>query len=163
MLERAQAVLRAAALPGASEAAAPVSAERGYLREAGNLLFHISVIVVLVGFAYGQLFGYKGGAIVLVGNGFTNSLPQYDEFAPGSFFDPDDLPPLSFTVDDFEVQFLTEGPPAGQPVDFARRSATPSAGRGARAGLRARGQQAAACSTGSASSWSATATRPMSP
>ena len=32
-----------------------ISAERGYLREAGNLLFHVAVIVALVGFAVGQL------------------------------------------------------------------------------------------------------------
>ena len=32
---------------------AAVAAERGYLREAGNLLFHLSVLVVLVGFAVG--------------------------------------------------------------------------------------------------------------
>ena len=36
---------------------------------------------------YGQLFGYKGGAIVVVGKGFSNSLTQYDDFAPGSLFD----------------------------------------------------------------------------
>jgi cytochrome c biogenesis protein len=101
-----------------SAGSATVSGERGYLREAGNLLFHVSVIVVLLGFAYGQLFGYKGGAIVLVGNGFTNSLTQYDEFAPGSFFSPDDLPPLNLTVEDFQAEFLTEGPQQGQPVDF---------------------------------------------
>jgi cytochrome c biogenesis protein len=95
-----------------------LSGERGYLREAGNLLFHVSVIIVLVGFAYGQLFGFKGGSIVLVGSGFSNSLTQYDEFAPGSLFDPDDLVPLSFTVDDFQAEFLTEGPNQGQPVAF---------------------------------------------
>ena len=44
-----------------------VSAERGYLREAGNLLFHLSVLVVLVGFALGGLFGYKGGVILVEG------------------------------------------------------------------------------------------------
>jgi cytochrome c biogenesis protein len=55
---------------------------------------------------------------VLVGGGFSNSLTQYDEFAPGTFFDPNELPPVSFTVDDFEVEFLTEGPQQGQPVDF---------------------------------------------
>ncbi|HET6563524.1 MAG TPA: cytochrome c biogenesis protein ResB [Marmoricola sp.] len=95
-----------------------VAAERGHLREAGNLLFHTAIIVVLLAFAYGQLFGYKGGAIVLVGKGFSNLTTQYDEFAPGSLFDPADLPPVSFTVDDFEVEFLTEGPNQGQPVDF---------------------------------------------
>src|SRR4051794_20557319 len=46
-----------------------VSAERGYLREVGNLVFHLSVLVVLVGFALGSLFGYKGGVILVVGNG----------------------------------------------------------------------------------------------
>ena len=71
-----------------------MAAERGYLREAGNLLFHVSVLVVLVGFASGQLFGYKGGVITVVGQGFSNSLSQYDDFAPGSLFDPDDLPPV---------------------------------------------------------------------
>ncbi len=34
-----------------------VAAERGYLREAGNLMFHLAVVVVLVGFAVGGLFG----------------------------------------------------------------------------------------------------------
>lgn len=123
LLERARVLLRrrryrVVSTGSTTGGAGAVSAERGYLREAGNLLFHISVIVVLVGFAYGQLFGYKGGAIVLVGNGFSNSLTQYDDFAPGSFYDPADLPPVSFTVDDFEAEFLTEGPQQGQPVDF---------------------------------------------
>jgi cytochrome c biogenesis protein len=95
-----------------------VSAERGHLREAGNLLFHVSVLVVLAGFAAGQLFGYKGSAIVLVDSGFSNSLTQYDDFAPGSLFDEDGLAPLSFTVDDFDVDFLTSGERRGQPVDF---------------------------------------------
>jgi cytochrome c biogenesis protein len=117
LLERAATALRRRRYRVRAGSAA-VSAERGYLREAGNLLFHISVIVVLLGFAYGQLFGYKGGAIVLVGNGFSNSLTQYDDFDPGSFFDPADLPPVSFTVDDFKAEFLTEGPQQGQPVDF---------------------------------------------
>ncbi|NUR08533.1 MAG: cytochrome c biogenesis protein ResB [Nocardioidaceae bacterium] len=95
-----------------------VSAERGYLREAGNLLFHLSVLVVLVGFAFGQLFGYKGGVITVVGQGFSNSLSQYDDFDPGSLFSPDDLDPLSFDVDDFHVKFLTSGPEMGQPESF---------------------------------------------
>ena len=95
-----------------------VSAERGYLREAGNLVFHFSVLVVLVGFAYGQLFGYKGGVVTVVGQGFTNSLSQYDDFAPGALFHPDDLAPLSLQVKDFHVSFLTSGPEMGQPRSF---------------------------------------------
>ncbi len=95
-----------------------VSAEKGYLREAGNLLFHFSVLVVLVGFAAGQLFGYKGGVITIVGQGFSNTLSQYDDFVPGRLFDPDNLAPLSFDVDDFHVKWLTSGPEMGQPESF---------------------------------------------
>jgi cytochrome c biogenesis protein len=96
-----------------------VAAERGYLREAGNLLFHISVVVVLVGFGMGSLLGYKGGVIVVSGQGFSNSLSQYDDFAAGSLFDVDDLAPFSFTVNDFDVSFLDSGAQAGMPTDFS--------------------------------------------
>lgn len=95
-----------------------LSGERGYLREAGNLLFHVSVLVVLVGFAYGQLFGFKGGVVTIVGQDFSNSLSQYDDFSPGRMFDPDNLSPLSIKVDDFHVKFLTSGPQMGQPESF---------------------------------------------
>jgi len=95
-----------------------VCAERGRLREAGNLLFHVSVLVVLVGFAMGSLFGYRGGVILVVGNGFANNLTQYDDFLPGSLFDPDDMEPFSFDVTDFDVDWLTEGPSQGQARGF---------------------------------------------
>ncbi len=98
-----------------------VAGERGFLREAGNLLFHASVLVVLVGFALGQLYGYKGGVITVVGQGFSNSLSQYDDFAPGALFDPERLTPLNFTVEDFDVRFLTSGPQLGQPRDFSAK------------------------------------------
>jgi cytochrome c biogenesis protein len=104
---------------GEAPAVREVAAERGYLREAGNLVFHVSLLVVLVGFALGTLFGFKGGVIVVNGQGFSNSLSQYDDFAPGAFFGPDDLDPFSFTVDDFEVTFLRSGPQAGMPTEFS--------------------------------------------
>ncbi len=96
-----------------------VAGERGYLREAGNLVFHVSVLLVLAAFAVGQLYGFRGGVITVVGQGFSNSLSQYDDFAPGSLFSPDDLTPLNFTVDGFDVSFLTSGPNLGQPEDFS--------------------------------------------
>jgi cytochrome c biogenesis protein len=95
-----------------------VSAERGKLREAGNLLFHVSVLVVLVGFAIGSLFGYRGGVILVVGNGFSNNLTQYDDFVPGSLFAADDMEPFSFDVTGFDVDWLTEGPSKGQARGF---------------------------------------------
>ena len=95
-----------------------VAAERGYLREAGNLLFHLAVVVVLVGFAVGGLFGYKGGVILVVGNGFSNNLTQYDDFDPGSLFDADGMEPFSFTVDDFDVEWIDDGPRQGMARGF---------------------------------------------
>ena len=69
---RAQ-LLKRSALPAAPPTegqvdGATVSAERGYLREVGNLVFHLAVLVVLVGFALGSLFGYKGGVILVHGH-----------------------------------------------------------------------------------------------
>lgn len=90
-------------------------AERGYLREAGNLLFHVSILVVLVGFAYGKLFGFTGGVIVVQGQSFGNSLSQYDQFVPGSLFDPStDFDAFSVDLDSFRAKYL----PNGQPTAF---------------------------------------------
>jgi cytochrome c biogenesis protein len=100
------------------EPADAVSAERGYLREAGNLLFHVSVLVVLAGFAMGALFGFKGGVIVVTGDSFSNTLSQYDDFAPGRAFAPDDLAPFSFKVDSFDVTFIRKGRSAGSATKF---------------------------------------------
>ncbi|CAA9406259.1 cytochrome c biogenesis protein ResB [uncultured Nocardioides sp.] len=97
---------------------ATVAAERGYLREAGNLVFHISVVVVLVGFAMGSLFGYRGGAIVVVGGGFANDVRSYDDFLPGSLFRQEWMEPFSFDIDDFEVDWLESGPRSGMAQNF---------------------------------------------
>ncbi len=95
-----------------------VAAEKGHLREAGNLLFHLSILVVLGGFAYGSLFGFKGGLVVVTGDGFSNTITQYDDFAPGSFFAPSDLKPFSFTLEKFNVDFITSGRSFGAARNF---------------------------------------------
>ncbi len=118
VLDRARRVLRGRRYriePGDGE----LAAERGQLREGGNLLFHVSLLVVLVGFALGSLYGFTGGVIVVKGQGFSNSLSQYDDFAPGSLWSPDDMEPFSFNVDDFDVEFLRSGEQAGMPIDFS--------------------------------------------
>jgi cytochrome c biogenesis protein len=85
-----------------------VAAEKGYLREAGNLVFHLSILLVLVGFAMGGLFGYKGGVIVMVGKdyGFANELTQYDDFDPGSLFSAKQLNYFHFNIDSFQRSFV---------------------------------------------------------
>jgi cytochrome c biogenesis protein len=84
-----------------------VAAERGYLREAGNLLFHLSLVFLLVGVAIGSLFGYRGTSVVVIGQGFANNLTQYDDFSAGASFQDSDLRPFSVTVKDFRVKFET--------------------------------------------------------
>ena len=67
-----------------------VSAEKGYLREAGNLVFHFSLIGLLVTVAIGKLVGYEGSVIVIAdgGPGFCNTSPAvYDSFRAGSATD----------------------------------------------------------------------------
>ncbi len=117
-LEHARAVLRRRGYRLRDDAGDAVSGERGYLREAGNLVFHVSVLIVLVGFAVGGLFGYKGGVILVEGSTFSNSLTQYDDFAPGSLFRSEQMEPFSFTVDKFDVDWLESGPRAGMAQSF---------------------------------------------
>ncbi|WP_405491761.1 cytochrome c biogenesis protein ResB [Streptomyces sp. NBC_00096] len=95
-----------------------VSAEKGYLREAGNLAFHVALIVMLIAFAWGQYFKSEGGKLVLRGKGFSNTLTQYDDFKSGTLFEPDDLPPFSFTLDKFDATYERSGPQKGTPRDF---------------------------------------------
>ncbi|MEU9643157.1 cytochrome c biogenesis protein ResB [Streptomyces sp. NPDC048188] len=93
-----------------------VAAEKGYLREVGNLAFHIALIVLLIAFAWGQLFKYEGNKLILEGDGFANTLTQYDDFKSGNLFDPDDdLSPFSFTLKDFHGTYEATGPNRGTP------------------------------------------------
>jgi cytochrome c biogenesis protein len=84
-----------------------VSAERGYLREAGNLVFHISLLVLLLGVAIGALFGFRGTAVVINGQGFSNNLTQYDDISAGAAFKDTSLVPFTVVVKDFQAKFET--------------------------------------------------------
>ncbi|MES9509053.1 cytochrome c biogenesis protein ResB [Streptomyces sp. NPDC000609] len=95
-----------------------VAAEKGYLREAGNLVFHVALIVMLVAFAYGQLFKSEGGKLIVEGDGFSNTLTQYDDFKSGSLFDFDSLAPFSFTLDKFIGTYERRGPQIGTPRTY---------------------------------------------
>ncbi len=98
-----------------------VAAEKGYLREAGNLVFHIALIVMLVAFASGQLFKSEGGKLIVEGDGFSNTLTQYDDFKSGSLYDSDSLAPFSFVLDEFVGTYEKSGPQRGTPRTFEAR------------------------------------------
>ncbi|APY87002.1 cytochrome c biogenesis protein ResB [Streptomyces alfalfae] len=102
----------------AHTAAGSVAAEKGYLREAGNLMFHIALIVMLIAFAAGQLFKSEGGKLITEGDGFANTLSQYDDFKSGSLFDTEELAPFSFKLDDFEGTYEKSGPNRGTPRTY---------------------------------------------
>lgn len=93
-----------------------VSAERGYLRELGNLVFHFSLVGLLVGVAVGKLFGYEGQVVVIAdGEGFCNtSTAAYDSFRAGLSEDGTGLEPFCVTVDSFSADYL----PNGQAASF---------------------------------------------
>ncbi|HEY8282376.1 MAG TPA: cytochrome c biogenesis protein ResB [Leifsonia sp.] len=96
-----------------------VSAERGYLRETGNLVFHTALLGVLVAIGIGGGFGYNGQKIVVVGQSFVNSLPSYNTFNPGRFFTDSSLAPFSLRVDGLDVHYETKNKNAiGTPLDY---------------------------------------------
>ena len=95
-----------------------VGAEKGYVHELGNLVFHVALLIILLGAAWGALFAYHGTVVVIEGSGFSNTLTQYNDFVPGRQFTPTQLAPFSFTLDEFDARFITDGPRRGQPDDY---------------------------------------------
>lgn len=95
-----------------------VSAEKGYLREFGNLVFHFSLLGLLVAVAAGKLFGYEGNVIVIAdgGPGFCSATPAaFDSFRAGNTVDGTSLHPICLRVNNFQANYL----PSGQATSFA--------------------------------------------
>ena len=94
-----------------------ISAEKGYLREFGNLVFHFSLLGLLVAVAVGKLFGYEGSVIVIAdgGPGFCTASPAaFDSFRAGNTVDGTSLNPMCVRVNGFEANYL----PSGQATSF---------------------------------------------
>jgi cytochrome c biogenesis protein len=91
-----------------------VSAEKGYLKETGNLLFHFALLALLIGVAFGSWYGFKGDRVVVQGadQGFCNTLQQYDDYGLGARVSPRDLEPFCLTLNQFQARFLDTGEPA---------------------------------------------------
>jgi cytochrome c biogenesis protein len=81
------------------------SAERGYLRETGNLVFHLALVGLLVAIATGQLLHYRAQVLVIQGNGFANAETSFDTFEHGRAFDAARLEPFTVRLDDFAARF----------------------------------------------------------
>lgn len=98
-----------------------VSAERGYLRETGNLIFHFSLVGVLIAVGVGGGQSFSGQRVLVEGETFVNNLAGYDSLSPGTFFSAEQLVPFSLTLDRFEADFYYDKEnleSKGSPTDF---------------------------------------------
>lgn len=98
-----------------------ISAERGYLRETGNLIFHTALVGVLAAVGIGGAFGFTGQRLLVEGEPFTNVKADYDSFTGGPWVDPTDpqLDPYSLRLDSFDDEYAFD-PNTGvwHPLDY---------------------------------------------
>jgi len=93
-----------------------VAVEKGFIRESGNLLFHLSLIGILIGVSAGVLGGMRGSAIVNEGESFTNVATSYDTLSAGRFFKLSDFPPVTLKVVKFTAVY---DPRTNAPLDYS--------------------------------------------
>ena len=106
-----------------------VSAERGYLRETGNLVFHTALVGILVAVGIGGGFGFSGQRVIVEGQKFVNVRGDYDSLNPGRFFRDSALEPYRIKLDDFDAEYELQNQSAiGQPVDYTARVTTSTPG-----------------------------------
>jgi cytochrome c biogenesis protein len=90
-----------------------VAAEKGFVKESGNLLFHFALLAVLIGVGFGSWYGWHGNRLIVQGadTEFCNALPQYDESSLGPRVQPRDLPFFCLELTRFAATFQTNGQP----------------------------------------------------
>jgi cytochrome c biogenesis protein len=90
-----------------------VSAEKGFAKETGNLLFHVALLAVLIGVGFGHWYGWHGNRLLVQGadTGFCNSVTQYDESSLGPRIDAADLPFFCLRLTDFTATYQANGQP----------------------------------------------------
>jgi cytochrome c biogenesis protein len=95
-----------------------VSAEKGYLRETGNLIFHLALLGILAAVAIGHFFGFKGARLVTEGTGFCDTVASYDSLTMGQAVTAADLPPFCIQLNKFTASYETSHDQFGQPRTF---------------------------------------------
>ena len=101
-----------------------LSAEKGYTRETGNLIFHIALLASLILIAIGRLYSYEGQVIVKQGDGFCNAVFNYDSWKPGRFAAEGKVHPAPFCIDKltkFTAAYTSDGEPESFRADLTYR------------------------------------------
>ncbi|WP_051133530.1 cytochrome c biogenesis protein ResB [Nocardia paucivorans] len=130
VIERARARLRGwrtEVRPGARDDELTLSAEKGYIREFGNLVFHLALVGLLLAIAMGKLFGYEGSVIVVAddGPGFCTTSPAvFDSFRAGNVNDGTGITPLCVRVKNFRADYLDNGQAEMFTSDIAYQAGT---------------------------------------
>lgn len=96
-----------------------IRAEKGYLRETGNLIFHISLLGVLISVGLGGALTYSGQRVLVEGESFVNNEAGFDTLSNGLLFDPKNLTPLSLKLNSFSTTYDYLNPSNyAKPIDF---------------------------------------------
>jgi len=96
-----------------------IRAEKGYIRETGNILFHTALIGVLISVGLGNALSFSAQRVLVEGETFVNNEAGFDSFTPGLLFDSKNLTPFSITLDNFSTTYDYTNPNNyGRPLDF---------------------------------------------
>ncbi len=96
-----------------------IRAEFGYLRETGNLIFHIALVGILVTLALTGGYGWNGQRVIVEGQTFTNQLASFDTFNPGAWFSETQLEPYGVSLKTFTAEYTQRSPDdPWVPIDF---------------------------------------------
>jgi cytochrome c biogenesis protein len=100
---------------GAAAATVEIAAEKGYLRETGNLAFHVAIVALLVGVGYGSVYGYQGDRVLIESRALpsgstaaatlTDTVGQYDDYRPGRLVAADSLVPWTMRLNAFDATY----------------------------------------------------------
>lgn len=117
-LDRAAAILRSARYRVVRDSTG-LKAEFGYLRETGNLVFHIALVGILATLGFAGGFNWYGQRVLVEGQAFTNQLSSFDTFNPGRWFDESQLDPYAVSLSSFVPKYVKDPvKDVWMPIDF---------------------------------------------